>query len=87
MDKNFILAISLSLLVLVGSQYLLQRFAPPPEVPEIIETEGKEIETSKTAPRANNKPLNAGPRSAPAGSRLFQSGGIETISANSENSY
>ena len=87
MDKNFILAISLSLLVLGGSQYLLQRFAPPPEVPEIIETEGKEIETSKTAPRANNKPLNAGPRSAPAGSRLFQSGGIETISANSENSY
>lgn len=87
MDKNFILAISLSLLVLVGSQYLLQRFAPPPEVPEIIETEGKEIETSKTAPRANNKPLNAGPRSASAGSRLFQSGGIETISANSENSY
>ncbi len=60
MDKNFILAISLSLLVLVGSQYLLQRFEPPPEVPEIIETEGKEIETSKTAPRANNKPLNAG---------------------------
>ena len=87
MDKNFILAISLSLLVLVGSQYLLQRFAPPPEVPEIIETEGTKVGTTKTAPGGNNKPLSSGPRSASVGSRFFQPGAAAVISGNSENSY
>ena len=85
MDRKFLLAISLSLLVLVGSQYLLQR-STPPEGPEVIETEPRKGATTETKPR-ENKPLSLASRATPTASSFLKPSATQVISANSENLY
>lgn len=87
MDRNFLLAISLSLLVLVGSQYLLQRYTtPPPEAPEVIENKPRKIATTETKPQ-ENRPLSLDPRATSTDSPFFKTRATQTMSANSENLY